>query len=63
MPGMVLGDVASWRRLYLAAKPSQMVVNVDGLAYPLHHPTTCSRQTRVQGYLSSVVLSRHYSGQ
>jgi hypothetical protein len=63
MPGTVLGDVASWRRLYLTAKPSQMVVDVDGLANPLHHPTTCSRQTRVQGYLSSVVLSRHYSGQ
>jgi hypothetical protein len=24
MPGIVLGDVASWRRLYLAAKPSHV---------------------------------------
>jgi hypothetical protein len=45
MPGMFLGDVASHRRLYLAAKPSHVGVNVDGLAYLLHHPTTCSRQT------------------
>jgi hypothetical protein len=35
MPGMTLGVVASWRWLYLAAKPSHMEVYVDGLAYPL----------------------------
>jgi hypothetical protein len=33
----------SWRRRYFAwpyfaAKPSHMRVDVDGLAYPLHHP-------------------------
>jgi hypothetical protein len=41
----------SWRRsfavwLYLAAKPSHVGVDVDGLACPLHCPTACSRQTR-----------------
>jgi hypothetical protein len=41
----------SWRRcfttwLYLAAKPSQVGVDVDGIAYPLHHPTAYCRQTR-----------------
>jgi hypothetical protein len=40
------GDVASWHRLYLVAKPSHMGVNVNGLAYPLHHPTASYRQTR-----------------
>jgi hypothetical protein len=35
MSGMFLGDVASRRRLYLAAKPSHVGVNVDELAYPL----------------------------
>jgi hypothetical protein len=35
MPGMTLGVVASWRWLYLAAKPSHMEVDVDGLACPL----------------------------
>jgi hypothetical protein len=44
--GKVLGDVASWCRLYLVAKPSHMGVDVDGLAYPLHHPMACYRQMR-----------------
>jgi hypothetical protein len=57
----------SWRRcftawLYLAANPSRMWVNVDGLACPLHHPTTCCRQMRGQGLLPSVVLSHRCSG-
>jgi hypothetical protein len=30
----VLGDVASWHRLYLAAKPPHMVVNMDEQAVP-----------------------------
>jgi hypothetical protein len=34
MPEIVLGDVASWRRLYLAVKPSHVGVYVDGLACP-----------------------------
>jgi hypothetical protein len=32
---------------------------VDGLAYPLYHPTACSHQTRGQGFLPGVVLSHH----
>jgi hypothetical protein len=34
MPEMVLGDIDSWCRLYLAAKPSHVGVNVDELACP-----------------------------
>jgi hypothetical protein len=42
----------SWRRcftvwLYMAAKPSHVGVDVDGLACPLHRPTACNRQMRV----------------
>jgi hypothetical protein len=33
------------------------VVDVDGLAYPLHRPTACSRQLRGHGFLSGVVWS------
>jgi hypothetical protein len=40
MPGTVLEDVASWHRLYLAAKASHKGVDVDGLACPLCHPMT-----------------------
>jgi hypothetical protein len=45
---------SSWRRcfvawLYLAAKSSYVGVDVDGLAYPLHHPMACNRQTREHG--------------
>jgi hypothetical protein len=32
---------------------------VDGLACPLHHPMTCRRQTRGQGFLLGAVLSHH----
>jgi hypothetical protein len=57
----------SWRRcftmwLYLAAKPSHVGVNVDGLAYPLHRPMACNRQTRGQGLLPGVILSHQCSG-
>jgi hypothetical protein len=52
----VLGDVASWHRLYLAAKPSHVGVDVDGLAFPLHRPTTYSRQTRGYSFLSGATL-------
>jgi hypothetical protein len=34
------GSFTVW--LYLMAKPSHMGVDVDGLAYPLHHPTVHS---------------------
>jgi hypothetical protein len=53
----VLGDVASRCRLYLAAKPSHVGVDVDGLAYPLHLPTVCSHQMRGHGFLSGTALS------
>jgi hypothetical protein len=42
----VLGDIALWCRLYLAAKPSLMGVNVNGLTCPLHRPIASSRQMR-----------------
>jgi hypothetical protein len=60
MPKTVLGEVASWRQLYLAATPSHVGgggVNMAGLAYPLHRPTTCSRQSRRQTFLSGAALS------
>jgi hypothetical protein len=47
----VLGDVASWCCLYLAAKPSHVGVDMDGLSCLLHHPMTRSHQTRGQGLL------------
>jgi hypothetical protein len=34
MSGTVLGDVVASRWLYLAATPSHVGVDVDGLAYP-----------------------------
>jgi hypothetical protein len=54
MPKTVLGEVASWRQLYLAATSSHVGggSNMAGLAYPLHRPTTCSRQSRRQTFLS-----------
>jgi hypothetical protein len=56
----------SWRgsfvkRLYLPAKPSHMGVDVDGLAYPLHQPTTHRCQMRGHDLLPGVVLSCHCS--
>jgi hypothetical protein len=57
MPRIVLGDTVMLHQLYWAAKPSNMGVDVDGLANPLHHPTTCSRQTWGHGFLSSAALS------
>jgi hypothetical protein len=59
----VPGDVASWCWPYLTAKPSHVGVDVDELAYPLHRPTTYSRQMRRWSFLLSNVLSRCYSGQ
>jgi hypothetical protein len=47
--------------LYLAPKPAHVGVDLHGLAYPLHSPMACSRQTRGQGLLLGVVLSHHCS--
>jgi hypothetical protein len=57
MLGTVLGDIALWHRFYLAAKPSHVGVDVDGLACPLHCPMACSRQTMGQSFLSGAALS------
>jgi hypothetical protein len=46
------------RWVFLAAKPSHMGVDVNGLAYPLHHPTTCSHQMSQQGPLLGTALFR-----
>jgi hypothetical protein len=56
---MVLGDVASWHQLYLAAMLFHVGVDVDELAYPLHCPMACSRQTRGHGFVSGTAISRH----
>jgi hypothetical protein len=50
-------DIALWCWLYLAAKLSQVRADVDGLACPLHHLMTYSRQTGGEGFLSGTVLS------
>jgi hypothetical protein len=57
----------SWRGhftvwLYLAAKPSHMGVDVDGLACPMHWHMVRSCQTRGQCLLPGVVLSCCCSG-
>jgi hypothetical protein len=57
----------SWRCcftawLYLAANPSHMGTDVDGVGYPLHHPMACSHQTRGQGLLPDAILSCRCSG-
>jgi hypothetical protein len=57
VPRTVPRDVASWHWLYLAAKLSHVGVDVDGLACPLHHPITCSRQMRGESFLSGTTLS------
>jgi hypothetical protein len=59
MLGMAFGDVTSWRRLYLVARSSHVVVNVDRLACPLHHPMAYCHHMRGQGFLSGTVLSHH----
>jgi hypothetical protein len=50
---------ASWCWPDLVAKSSHTGVDVDGLAYPLHRPTTYNHQTRGHSFLSAVVLSHH----
>jgi hypothetical protein len=42
-----VGAMRRW--FYLTAKPPHVGVSVDGLAYPLHRPMTCSCQMREQG--------------
>jgi hypothetical protein len=59
MPRMALGDVASWHQFYMAAKPSHVGVDLDGLACPLHRPTSYSCQTMGHGFLIGDVLSHH----
>jgi hypothetical protein len=61
--GTEVDDVwdGSWRHcfttlLYLAAKPAHMGVDVEGLAYLLHHPIACDCQTRGQGLLPGIVF-------
>jgi hypothetical protein len=53
---MVLGEIARWHQLYLAAKPSHMGVNIYGLSCPLHRPTFCGCQTRVQSSWTGTIL-------
>jgi hypothetical protein len=48
--------------LYLATKPSHVGVDVDGIAFPLHLPMACNRQTRGHGLLSGDVFSCRCSG-
>jgi hypothetical protein len=64
MSEMFLGDVASRRRLYLAAKPFHVGVDVDELAYPpaLSYDLQASDGGRGQGFLSYAVLSHRCSG-
>jgi hypothetical protein len=60
MPGLVLGDIVSWCRLYMAAKPSHVGVDVDRLTCPLHHHMAYSHQMRGQSFPTGVALS-HYA--
>jgi hypothetical protein len=59
MFGRVPRGVASWHWLYLAAKPSHVGVNVDGLACPLHRPMVYNHQTRRHDFLSNAALTHH----
>jgi aldehyde:ferredoxin oxidoreductase len=56
---MVLGDVASWHQLYLAAMLFHVGVDVDELACPLHCPMACNHQTRGHGFVSGTTVSCH----
>jgi hypothetical protein len=57
VPGTVLVDAVMLLRLYLAAKPFHVGVDVHGLAYPLHCLMVYDRQTKGQGFLSGAALS------
>jgi hypothetical protein len=52
----VLGVDAMRHCFYLAAKPSHAEVDVDGLSYPLHHPTTYGCWPEVQSSWFKTVL-------
>jgi hypothetical protein len=64
MPSTILGEVASrlgfTRRLSLPTWGGGG--DVDGLAYPLHHPTVHSYQMRGHDLLPGSILSCRYSG-
>jgi hypothetical protein len=45
--------------LYLAAKPSHMGANVDGLACSLHRPMVYSHQRGGQSFLTGIAPSHH----
>jgi hypothetical protein len=51
-------DVASWRQVYLAAKPSHVGVNVDRLTYSCNVLRPAAIQTRGKGFPSCANL--HY---
>jgi hypothetical protein len=49
-------------KIFILVKSGCYRVDVDGLACPLHHPMSCSHQTRRQGLLPGPVLSHRCSG-
>jgi hypothetical protein len=53
---IVLRDVVVWHHLCLAAKPSHMGVDGNGLSCPLHRSTAYGCQTRVQSSFSDTIL-------
>jgi hypothetical protein len=53
---------SSWRRccfarLYLAAKPSHVGIDVDRLAYSMHRPMVRGHEMRGQSFMSGASLS------
>jgi hypothetical protein len=58
----VLGDVTLWCWFHLAAKPSHVGVDVDGLASPLHRPTTYNYQMRGHDLSGAALSSRAIVG-
>jgi hypothetical protein len=56
---MVLVDIVMLHWLYLAAKASQVGVDVCGLACPLHCPMVFSHRTRGQSFLLDAAMSHH----
>jgi hypothetical protein len=48
--------------LYLVAKPVHVGVDVDMLAYPLHHPMVCGHQTRGPPARRHLVPSLQWGG-
>jgi hypothetical protein len=57
---IVLGDIASWHWLYLAAKPSHVQGGRCGWAsMSSYHPTACSHQSRERSFLLGAALFHH----